>query len=99
MHAGLPKCFWADTVSTACYVRNRLPVVPLNVSPFEKWYGKKPDVSHIRVFGCVAYALKPNIERRKMDAKSENVRFIGYPFHAKGYRLYDEKNHMCSRAT
>ena len=33
LHASLPKCFWADSIATACYVRNRLPVCPLNVTP------------------------------------------------------------------
>jgi len=93
LHAGLPKCFWADSIATACYVRNRLPVCPLNVSPFEKWYARKPSVKYFRVFGCVAYALKPDNERTKMDARSEKLRFIGYPLRAKGYRLYDEKKH------
>ena len=91
LHAGMPRCFWADSVSTACYVRNRLPVSPLNISPYEKWYGKKPNVKYFRVFGCTAYALKPENERQKMNAKSEKMKFIGYPYGAKGYRLYDEK--------
>ena len=91
LHSALPRCFWADALATACYVRNRLPVCPLNVSPHEKWYGKKPSVKHSRVFGCVAYALKPDVERKKMSAKSEKMRFIGYPFGTKGYRLYDEQ--------
>jgi len=93
VHAHLPKCFGADSVATACYVRNRLPVAPLDVSPYEKWYGKKPSVKHLHVFGCFAYALKPGVKRQKMDAKSEKMRFIGYPFGAKGYRLYDVQRH------
>ena len=90
----LLRCFWADAVSTACYIRNRLPVCPLNISPYERWhdnFDKKPNMKHMRVFGCVAYALKPDSERSKMDPKSEKLRFIGYPSNVKGYRLYDEK--------
>jgi len=94
VHAGLSKHFWADSIAAACYIRNRLPVCPLNVSPYEKWYGKKPNVNHVRVFGCVAYALKPGVYRTKMDVKSEKMRFIGYSLNAKGYRLYDEKRNQ-----
>ena len=36
LHASLPKCFGADSIATACYVRNRLPVCPLNVTPYER---------------------------------------------------------------
>jgi hypothetical protein len=91
LHAGLPKCFWAESVAAACYVRNRLPVCPVDVSPYERWYARKPSVRHLRVFGCIAYALKPNLNRVKMDARSEKLRFVGYCLNSKGYRLYDEK--------
>jgi len=50
-------------------------------------------VNHLRVFGCIAYALKPDVKRLKMDVKSVKMRFIGYPFCAKGYRLYDAQKH------
>jgi len=62
VHAHLPKYFWADSIATACYVRHRLPVAPFDISPYEKWYGKKPSVKHLRVFGCLAYALKPDVK-------------------------------------
>ena len=45
------------------------------------------------VFGCLAYALKPSVERKKMTAKSDKMRFIGYPVGTKGYRLFNEKKH------
>eukprot|EP00794_Sanderia_malayensis_P014480 gene14480-15982_t len=69
-----------------------LAVTSVGVSPFERWYGRKPTVKHLRVFGCTAFALKPNPYRRKMEAKSEQMRFVGYQKGTKGYRLYDEKN-------
>ena len=54
-------------------MRDRLPTTALkeNETPYERWYGKKPDVSHLRVFGCVAYAHVPEGERRKLDNKSK----------------------------
>ena len=64
----------------------------MGVSQFERWYGRKPTVKHVRVFGCTAFALKPNPYQRKMEAKSEQMRFVGYQKGTKGYRLYDEKN-------
>ena len=56
-HAGLPNGYWAEAVSTAAYIRNRVATSALpEKTPFEMWYGKKPEVSHLRVFGCIAYA-------------------------------------------
>ena len=67
-------------------------------TPYERWYGRKPDVSHFRVFGCMAYAHVPDCERRKLDTKSKKMRFVGYSLTLKGYRLFDETNRkLCIR--
>ena len=55
------------------------------------WYGKKPNLSHLRVFGCVAYAHVPDCERKKFDKKARKLRFVGYGATSKGYRLFDER--------
>ena len=71
VHAGLDDRYWAEAVQTATYIKNRLPTRSLehNVTPYELWYGRKPDLSHIRVFGCTAYALVPDTKRRKFDVR------------------------------
>ena len=46
----LPKKFWGEVISTAIYLKNKTPVEVLNKTPFEVWHGKKPKVSHLRVF-------------------------------------------------
>ena len=73
-------------------MRNRLPTTALKEgeTPYERWYGRKPDVSHFRVFGYMAYAHLPDCERRKLDAKSKKMRFVCYSLTSKGYRLFDE---------
>ena len=48
-------------------------------------------MSHMRVFGCVAYAHIPDEERRKLDKKAVKLCFVGYANNAKGYRLYEEE--------
>ena len=59
---------------------------------YEVWYGKQPDVSHLRVFGCTAYAHVPDAQRNKLDKKSQKYRFVGYSNESKGYRLLEEKS-------
>ena len=91
-HAGLSKSYWAEAVNTASYIRNRLPTSTVkDATPFEKWYGRKPKVDHMRVFGCIAYAHIPDCKRKKFDEKAEKLRFVGYSATQKGYRLYNEK--------
>lgn len=92
-HSGMSNMFWAEAVATAAYVRNRRPTRAIKdkVTPYEKWYGQKPNLSNLRVFGCVAFAHVPEVERGKLDKKAQRGRFVGYSRVSKGYRVYDEE--------
>ena len=70
-HAGLPNSYWGEAVATAAYVRNRMPTTAIknNQTPYERWYGRKPNVNHLRVFGCVAYTHVPDSDRQKLDKR------------------------------
>jgi hypothetical protein len=50
---GLDLEFWAKVVNTAIYIKNRCPSKAFeSKTPQEAWTGRKPDVSHLKVFGC-----------------------------------------------
>ncbi|GAQ92173.1 hypothetical protein KFL_009380020 [Klebsormidium nitens] len=53
--SGLLKEMCAEAVVTANYTRNRTPVSAHGRTPWEAFYGKKPNVGHMRVFGAQAY--------------------------------------------
>ena len=91
-YSKLPPKFWAEALSTAVYLRNRSPTKAVEgMTPFEAWVGEKPNVGHLRTFGCVAYAHVAKDERKKLDAKARKCVFLGYGTETKGYRLYDPK--------
>jgi len=54
------KKFWAAAINTAAYLRNRLPTSTHDATRYERWYGRKPQLSALRVFRCTAYALTPD---------------------------------------
>lgn len=91
----LPDRFWAEAVATSVYLLNLSPTkAVMNRStdyrtPFEAWYNQKPSVSHLKVFGCIAYCLKNAQSRKKLDQKSDKCIFIGYCSRSKAYRLYN----------
>ena len=86
----LPRRFWGEAVSTAAYLRNRSPTVAVKgMTPYECLHGEKPEVGHLRVFGCVAYAHIPKDERVKFGSKARKCVFLGYGEAVKAYRLYD----------
>jgi hypothetical protein len=54
-----PRRFWADAISTTCYISNRIFLCSiLYLTPFELRFGHKPSVSHFRPFGCKCFVLK-----------------------------------------
>jgi len=58
------------------------------------WSGRKQNVTHMRVFGCVAYAHVPDELRKKLDSKAGNSKgekciFVGYSDESKAYKLYN----------
>jgi hypothetical protein len=90
-HAGLPVQYWQVAIATAAHITNRLPSSAASQrSPYELWTGHLPDVRHLRVFGCRAYAHVPDQKRRKFDPKATTCIFLGYATEQKGYRLQDE---------
>ncbi len=52
---GLELEFWGKVVNTVVYIKNRCPTKALDSKTLqEAWSGRKPDVSHLGVFGCKA---------------------------------------------
>jgi transposase InsO family protein len=90
----LSNGFWAEAISTVVYLKNRSPTKILeNKTPFEAFYGYKPKVSHLRIFGSKAFAHIPKEDRRKLDAKAIKCIFIGYCTKYKAYKMFDPNNH------
>lgn len=99
VQSGLPKQFWAEAVNTAAYLINRGPSVPLEHRiPEEVWSGKETKLSHLRVFGCVAYVHISDQGRNKLDPKSKKCTFIGYGEDEFGYRIWDDENKKMIRS-
>ena len=60
------------------------------MTPYEAWNGVKPDLSHIKVFGCDAYLFVPKEKRGKLQAKSQKCTRMGYVWNTtKMWRLWD----------
>src|ERR1700682_2107471 len=88
--ASLQRQWWAEAILTAAYIHNRLVHSSTDgKTPMELWNGMKPDMAHMRVFGCICYAHVPHSKRTKSGAQSIKCLFIGYSVNSVGYRLYD----------
>jgi hypothetical protein len=90
--ANLPIEFWPEAANTACYLRNRTPIGPGEITPEEAYSGKRPYVGHLKAFGCIAYANIPKERRDKLESTALRTVFIGYMPTTRQYRLYDPVN-------
>ncbi|XP_036140851.1 uncharacterized protein LOC105835035 isoform X2 [Monomorium pharaonis] len=89
----LPSEFWAEAIATACHVSNLTPRKGKANTPFELFFGRKPSLEHLRVFGCVAFFYVPKQHRNKLEPRGEIGIMVGYARNRSGYRIYDIKNH------
>jgi len=97
--AELPQYLWGEALNFVVYCKNRSPTKALNgMTPYEAWYGSKPQLGHMHAFGCVAYMYDNDPALRKLDNKSKKCRFIGYEG-SNQYRLWDPKKRQVYRAS
>ena len=86
----LGKQFWVRAMATAVYLRNRCPTSSNDGRLiYEVYFGNKPKLDHVRVFGCLGYVLKRSAERSKLDNKATKAKFIGYDDNSKAYLMMD----------
>jgi hypothetical protein len=73
-------------VRRAVYIQNRIGD---KVSAHERYFGTKPNLRHLRVFGSIVYVHIPKEKRKKLDAKAEKCILVGYSDEQKGYKCYN----------
>lgn len=91
--SSVPLKFWPYSILTSTWMLNRLPSRVLGwKSPFELLFGKTPDYTMLRPFGCLAYTVNLVSHRGKFDTRSLKCLFLGFEAFDKGYLLYDMDN-------
>ncbi|KAM2151370.1 hypothetical protein ACFX1R_045823 [Malus domestica] len=90
----LPMYLWGDAIKIANYISNRVPNKSVTTTPFELWYKRKPNLQHLRIWGCKAEARVYNPQERKLDPKTMSCYFVGYPQGTKGYKFYCPNHSM-----
>ena len=79
--AGMTNGFWECAIATAVHARNRAPSrVNKYTSPHEKLFGQRPDLSYLRVFGCLAY--------RHITSVLEPVKLLVFGMHTQSPKSF-----------
>jgi hypothetical protein len=91
--------FWGETVVTTVYILNRSPTKALNgMTSYEAWHGRKPAISRLLVFGCLAFTNELG-HIGKLDDRSTPRVFIGYAEGSKAYHILDPGTQSCAHGT
>jgi hypothetical protein len=84
-----PMRFWADAISSTCYISNRIFLHSImHLTPFKLRFGHKSSVSHFRPFGCKCFVLKcGNLD--KFGSHSADGILLGYTPHGTSYHVFN----------
>jgi hypothetical protein len=85
----LPLYLWAEASATAVYLQNTSPHRILGKITLEEAFtGRRPNVEHIMIFGCLTYSHVPSEKRTKLDPITQQGILVGYSEVSKAYRIY-----------
>jgi transposase InsO family protein len=96
----LPLFLWAEAVSFSVDVYNITWSKTRGKSPFEIVYGKKPNLDHLKIFGCRASVfVHPKQRSNKLSPHSVTGYFVGFQQGVKGWKFYipEKKRIIVSR--
>ncbi|GJZ03225.1 retrotransposon protein, putative, ty1-copia subclass [Tanacetum coccineum] len=82
----LPLSFWDYALETATRILNMVPTKKVDKTPYELWYGKVPNLSYLKVWGCEALVKRDTPD--KLQQRSVKCIFIGYPKETMSYYFY-----------
>ena len=87
--ASIPS-YWSYAIQTSISLINLLPTSVLNFhSPWSKLYSTKLDLSQLKVFGCACYPNLRPYTSHKLEPRTVECIFLGYPTGFKGYLCLD----------
>nr|GEY04954.1 retrotransposon protein, putative, Ty1-copia subclass [Tanacetum cinerariifolium] len=84
--ATLPLSFWDYALEFAARIINMVPSKQVDKTPYELWYGKVPNLSYLKVWGCEALLKRDSPD--KLQQRSIKCIFIGYLKETMGYYFY-----------
>ncbi|OWZ05486.1 Retrovirus-related Pol Polyprotein from transposon TNT 1-94 [Phytophthora megakarya] len=89
--ANLPACLWGEVLHYVVHVDNMSVTKALgNMTPYQKLWGRKPDLKNLKVCGCVAYYHIPKQKQKdKLQMRSKSAVFLGMAEPVMGFRLLD----------
>jgi hypothetical protein len=79
---------------TSCHVINKVLIKNMEKNPYEELIGRKPSLSYMCTWGCLAKVNVPINKKCKLGPKIVNCVFLGYAHHSIVYRFLVMKSEV-----
>ena len=94
----LPNFLWAYVMSAVTYIYNRtISPTHKSKSPYEVIFGARPNVAHLRAYGCIAYMYN-FAASSKLDPRAIKGALVGYDNHSSAYLIYVPESNSVRRS-
>ncbi len=92
--ADLPVFLWEQAIAHAAYVRNQAYGSTVKTAtPYERWHGHRPNVSHLCEFSALVWILFQGQKvQPKMEAKSKRWALVGYEDRSRSVKFYNAES-------
>ncbi|CDO76235.1 hypothetical protein BN946_scf184644.g9 [Trametes cinnabarina] len=85
--ARLPQMLWGEAALHAVYLKNRTATRSLEGrTPYEAFWGKKPNLAHLHVWGCRVWVHSPG--GSKLSPRADDARWVGFDTESDAHRIY-----------
>jgi hypothetical protein len=85
----LPMYLWAKACNTVMYLQNKSPHRILEGKiPEEAYTGSRPEIGHLKVFGCPIYFHILVEKRTKLQPSGQRGILVGYSEDSKAYKVF-----------
>ena len=91
-HSNMPKQYWSYVVCHAIFIINHIPSATMQFQiAYELLDKQKPNISFLKVFGCLCFVSTLTNNRNEFDPRSRKCIFLGFKAGVKGYIMLDVK--------
>ncbi len=97
LNSGLPSTLWCYAAETAADIYRYTYHSALQMSPYEAWYGTKPHMDNLRVWGCYVYVRVS--DPKKLDNRVTRGHFLGFTKSRLIVRWYDPSTNTVKHAS
>src|SRR6266436_9812281 len=89
----LPLSLWPQAIQHAVWIKNRIPSQSLNrdTTPYQEYFGKKPSLATLHLFGCKAYAHIPKVDQTKLSERTIECIHVGFVEEKRAYLLWNRE--------